>query len=261
MRVKRPRIAQELHARTRELDRLADDRRRSRPRSAPAARPERPGPPRRGAAFSARRAGAIGAPSVVPPLALTSADCGTGVIYALLKARHAFWPPKPNEFDQGDFQPWRLARSVGDVVQIAIGIGFLEVQRRRQDPSRERSQHRDGLDRPGRAEQVPDRRFRARHRRRTAVEDVVDRARLDLVVERRRRAVRVDVADVARLEARVAPSRRASPSSRRGPARPAGSCGRRRSKRRSRPRTRRSSRRVRVRGRRAPAPARLLPRP
>src|SRR4051812_24973061 len=46
----------------------------------------------------------------------------------------------------------RLAWSVGDVVQVALGIGLLEVQRRRQQPALQRPEDGDRLDGAGRAE-------------------------------------------------------------------------------------------------------------
>ena len=79
-------------------------------------------------------------------------------------------------------------------------------------------------------------------------EDVLDRARLGRVAERRRRAVRVDVADALRRRRRRAAAPRASSPRRRPSPGPAAPCGARRSTRRSRAPRRRSSRRALARG-------------
>src|SRR5919202_152921 len=112
---------------------------------------------------------------------------------------------EPERVRQRELEPRRLARALGHVVEVAIGVGLLVVQRRRQHAAAHRLDAHERLDRAGRAEQVPDRQLRRGHRRRgiRAVEDRLDRDRLDLVVERRAGPVGVDVADVARGGARV----------------------------------------------------------
>src|SRR4029077_8468748 len=47
-----------------------------------------------------------------------------------------------------------LARLVRDVVEVALGIGLLVVDRRRQQAPLDGQHGEDGLDRPGRAEAV-----------------------------------------------------------------------------------------------------------
>ena len=118
----------------------------------------------------------------------------------------ALCPPKPNEFDNATSQVGRVARLVRDVVEVALGILGLVVDRRRHLPVAHRERREDGLDRAGGAEAVTRRALRRRHRRPLRVlfaERLLDHARLRRVAERRRRRVRVDVADVRRLDAGV----------------------------------------------------------
>src|SRR3954447_6327800 len=101
---------------------------------------------------------------------------------------------------QRQFEPWCLAGPLGHVIQIALRVGRLVVDRRRQYTATYRFDTHDRLDGTRSAEQVADVRLRRGHRgrRRRAVEHLLDRVGLDLVVERGRGAVGVDVAHVGR---------------------------------------------------------------
>ena len=94
------------------------------------------------------------------------------------------------------------ARS-GHVVEVELGVGLLEAERRRDQPRPQREDRRDRLDRAGGAEQVPDRGLGRRDRDpwRVLAERRLQRDRLGAVVERRRGAVGVDVDDVLRVDA------------------------------------------------------------
>src|SRR4051794_8037988 len=98
---------------------------------------------------------------------------------------------EPERVRQRDLEVRRLARALGDVVEVAVGVGLRVVERRRQHAAAHGLEADDRLDGAGGAEEVADRRLRRRHRRRLvrAVEDGLDRGRLDLVVEGRARAV------------------------------------------------------------------------
>ena len=72
----------------------------------------------------------------------------------LRKASVAFVPPKPNALRQRDLDVL-LARLVRDVVEVAVGIGRLVVDGRRQHPVVEGQHGGDGLDAARGAEQVP----------------------------------------------------------------------------------------------------------
>ena len=110
-------------------------------------------------------------------------------------------PPSPIAFERATSTSTR-ARLVRDVVEVALRVGVPVVDRRRQHAvvERERAHHR--LERAGGAEAV------ARHRLRrgdgepvgVVAEDLLERARLGEVAERRRGAVGVDVADPLRRD-------------------------------------------------------------
>ena len=106
------------------------------------------------------------------------------------------WPPRPIAFER-DLE-LDLPRLVRDVVEVALRVGVAVVDRRRQQlvVERERAHHR--LDRPRGAEAVAGDGLRRGDGERVGVvaEDLLDRARLGRVAERRRGAVRVDVADL-----------------------------------------------------------------
>ena len=56
-----------------------------------------------------------------------------------------FWPPKPKLFDSAT-STGLVAGDVGDVVEVAVGVGVVEVERRRQDAVADRQQADDRLD-------------------------------------------------------------------------------------------------------------------
>src|ERR1051325_1425784 len=100
---------------------------------------------------------------------------------------------------------WLRAGLIRHVVEIAVGIGRLVVDRRRQHVFLHH-QRRDGrLEPAGGAEEVAGHRLRRADGELVGVlaEDALDRQRLRFVAERRRRAVRVDVVNVGRLQAGV----------------------------------------------------------
>src|ERR671933_2269301 len=67
---------------------------------------------------------------------------------------------EPERVRQGDLEVRRLARALGDVVEVAVGVRLLVVQCRGQHAAAHRLEAYKRLDRAGRAEQVPDRRLR-----------------------------------------------------------------------------------------------------
>ena len=97
------------------------------------------------------------------------------------------------------------ARLVGDVIEVAIGIGVLVVDRRMDDAAVDREQCGDRLDSAGRAKQVADHRLGAadRHLARVIAKRDLQRLRLTGVIELSRGAVRVDVVNFASLDACV----------------------------------------------------------
>ena len=137
-------------------------------------------------------------------------------------ATHALAPPKPNEFDSATrTRAWRAR--VGDVVEVALGIGLFVVDRRRDPAVVQRERGVDRLDAAGAAEQVAGHRLGRAHRdaRGVLAEDALDRLRLVDVVVRRRGAVRVDVVDLERIDAAVWRARAACTRPRRGRPAPA----------------------------------------
>ena len=64
-----------------------------------------------------------------------------------------FWPPKPKLFDSATSTALP-AGLVGDVVEVAVGVGVVEVDRRRQDAVADRQQADDRLDAAGGGDQV-----------------------------------------------------------------------------------------------------------
>ena len=62
-------------------------------------------------------------------------------------------PPKPNELESGDADVGR-AGFVRDVVEVALGVGRVVVDRRRQHALVDRERAEDRLDAPGGAEAV-----------------------------------------------------------------------------------------------------------
>src|SRR5215211_7375964 len=100
----------------------------------------------------------------------------------------------------GDPDPDRsLARLVGDVVEVALGIRVVVVDRRRQRVAVDREHREDRLDRARGAQAVAGGALRGGHGRLTRVllaERELDHTRLARVSERRRRSVGVDVVDL-----------------------------------------------------------------
>src|SRR4051794_39408066 len=66
---------------------------------------------------------------------------------------------EPERVRQRELEVRRLPRALGDVVEVAVGIRLGVVQRRGQHATAHRLEAHDGLDRAGRAEQVPERRL------------------------------------------------------------------------------------------------------
>ena len=112
----------------------------------------------------------------------------------------ALWPPNPNEFEIATRTS--ASRPVfGNVVEVALGVGVGQVDRRRQEPVAHRKDGHRGLDRARRAEQVARLALRRRDRdgaRALLAERDLERARLGRVAGGRRGAVRVHVADIVR---------------------------------------------------------------
>ena len=117
-----------------------------------------------------------------------------------------FWPPKPKLFEAADIAA-RFAGRVGDVIQVALGVGRLVVDRRRQHVVADRQQADDQLGGAGRGDQMPHHALGARDRDLVGLvaEDALDRQRLDLVVDFGARAVGVDVVDVVEVQLRRRP--------------------------------------------------------
>ena len=69
---------------------------------------------------------------------------------AARRMMEAFVPPKPKEFER-TVANFRGSRLVGDNVKLNSGIGFAEVDVRRQKLFAQREQTDDGFDRAGRA--------------------------------------------------------------------------------------------------------------
>src|SRR5262249_49897613 len=93
----------------------------------------------------------------------------------------------------------------GDVVQVTVGVRRLVVDGGRQHPVPERLDAGDQLDGAGGGDQVADHTLAAADRDPVGAlaEHVLDRQRLDLVVDLGAGAVGVDVADLFRRQAAV----------------------------------------------------------
>src|SRR5437588_6827557 len=99
-----------------------------------------------------------------------------------------------------------LPRLVRDVVEIALGILLLVVDRRRQHSALDSEHREDSLDGAGGAEAVPGRAFRrgdANLRRVLLAQSLLDHLGLARIAEGRRGRVRVHVTDLARINAPV----------------------------------------------------------
>src|SRR5579864_3590050 len=95
------------------------------------------------------------------------------------------------------------AATVGHVVEVALRVGLVQVDRRRYELVTNGQNRDDRLDRAGRAEQVPVHRLRRRHRDGAGLrpESGFHRTGFGGVVHLRRRAVGVDVVDLVWLTA------------------------------------------------------------
>ena len=102
------------------------------------------------------------------------------------KRTQPLWPPRPIAFESAT-STCTFARLVRDVVEVALRVGRLVVDRRREDALVEREHAHHRLDRAGRPEAVAGHRLRRRDRElvRVVAEDLLDRPRLG---ERRRAA-------------------------------------------------------------------------
>src|SRR5438270_9658754 len=99
-----------------------------------------------------------------------------------------------------------LPRLVRDVVEVALGILLLVVDRRRQHPAIDGKNREDGFHGTGGAEAVPGRALRrgdADVRRVLLAQRLLDYLGLARIAERRRGRVRVHVADLAGIDAAV----------------------------------------------------------
>jgi hypothetical protein len=104
-----------------------------------------------------------------------------------------------------------VAGFVRDVVEVAVRVGIVVVDRRRELPVAHGEHREHRFDRAGGAEAVPRRPLRRRDRRLASVllaERELQDTRLARVSERRRRRVRVHVPDLARVDARILESHR-----------------------------------------------------
>ena len=132
----------------------------------------------------------------------------------------AFCPPKPNELDKHDVARERPGLP-GDVVQVARGIGGVEIDRGRDGPPADRQRRSRCLDRTAGRNQMSGHRLDRVDRNLVgpAAQDFLDRRRLDDVVLRRARGVGVDAVDLSWCQ----PGRTNRPPHARTAPRPAGS--------------------------------------
>ena len=112
-----------------------------------------------------------------------------------------FWPPKPKLFVSAASTGSLTARDVRDVVEVAVGPGILEVDRRGHDAVPDRKQADDRLDAAGRGDQVAHHTLGARDRHLVSsiAERSFDRQGLDRIIDRCTGSVSVDVIDVLRF--------------------------------------------------------------
>ena len=92
----------------------------------------------------------VGSSEPVPKITLRRC---AALIAALRKITQALVPPKPKELDNTTFDI-RLARFVGHIVEIALGVGIFIIDRRRNDTVVKRQHGIDAFDGASRAEQV-----------------------------------------------------------------------------------------------------------
>ena len=109
-------------------------------------------------------------------------------------------PPKPKLLLSTALTSRFLATCGTRSTPSVPSLGIVEIERRRHDLVADRQDAEDALDRTGATEQMPDRRFGARHRRtgQIVAEHALGCGELDRVGHRRG-AVGVDVIDVGRL--------------------------------------------------------------
>ncbi len=121
-----------------------------------------------------------------------------------MKTRQVFWPPRPKAFDI-TAPILSLARCVGHVVQVALRVGELLVDRRRDDLVADGQGADNGLDRAGSRGEVAGHRLGGANGDAVSAlaEDLLDGGRLGLVVEGCRSAVGVDVVEVVDGQAGV----------------------------------------------------------
>ena len=122
-----------------------------------------------------------------------------------LKTSVPLVPPKPKLFFTRVLD-LHLARRVGAVVQVALGILVEDVDRRRRDLVLHRQHREHRLDAAGAAEQVAGHRLGRVDDQllRVVAEGELDRVGLVHVAQRRRGAVRVEVLDLVGVDAGVA---------------------------------------------------------
>ena len=96
-------------------------------------------------------------------------------------------------------------RALGDIVKVAVLIRHLVADRRRYHAVVQRKRRNNGLSAAGRAEHMAGDGFRGADGQLVgmAAESGLDRARLDLLVERRGSAVRIDIGDLFGRDARI----------------------------------------------------------
>ena len=165
-------------------------------------------------------------------------------VHTALITSAASLPPKASDVET----PQRTGTSRGDVgddVDLALGVGRVVVDRRRDHAALDGQRQDRGLDRAGGAEAMADHRLDRvdRHPARPIAEDDVQAARLGAIVLRRGGAVAVDVIDLVDETPRSR-GRGRSCRRRRGPPARARSRDRPRRTARSRPARRRSWRRA-----------------
>ena len=168
---------------------------------------------------------------------------------AALTTSALFFEPKPMQLQRACANEAGRAR-VGDVVEVALGVGRVEVDRRRQEPVAHPEQGRRDAGRAAGALRVADHRLDrgAGDPSRRAAEGEPGGARLDAVVQLGRGAVVREVVDRLGREPRLAERERHGPRRFLAASRPGARGGARRRSRRSRgSRRRRGAPRARAR--------------
>ena len=78
--------------------------------------------------------------------------------YGRANSTEAFWPPNPKPLAIAA-RTGIVTGGVGDIIEVAVRVGVVEVDRRRHDPVPDRQDAGDGSQRRRRPEQVPGQRF------------------------------------------------------------------------------------------------------